>query len=136
MQHAVVDSVLLVAIRVPIHQQGRQQMTAPLVRQVAMERMKERRVHHAVGLVLLVAMELGKERRVQLAVDLVQQVDMLRPQLRRQGRQRMTASLVGQVATELKEGRAEHALDFVLLVDMLMALRQQGRQRMTAPLVR
>ena len=136
MQHAVVDFVLLVDMLMTLRQRGRQRMTAPLVRQVAMELLKERRMQLAVGLVPPVAMELGKERRVQLAVDLVQQVDMLRPQLRRQGRQRMTASLVGQVATELKEGRAEHALDFVLLVDMLMALRQQGRQRMTAPLVR
>ena len=99
-----------------------------------MELLKERRGTHALGLAQQVAMERGKERQVQHVVELVLPAAMLMP-LRRQGRQRMTASLVRQVAMELQERRVPHAVDFVLLVAIRVPIRRQDRQRMTAPSV-
>ena len=96
-----------------------------------MELLKERRGTHALGLAQQVAMERGKERQVQHVVELVLPAAMLMP-LRRQGRQRMTASLVRQVAMELQERRVPHAVDFVLLVAIRVLVRRQDRQRMTA----
>jgi hypothetical protein len=102
-----------------------------------MELLKERRGTHALGLAQQVAMERGKERQVQHVVELVLPAAMLMP-LPRQGRQRMTASLVRQVAMERQVDKAQCAAtnSFARQTNLRMAYAWRALATRSPPLAR